>query len=105
MIVGDFRRAFRYKGKLRVCLDRGSGFTRDFSLDGVYFFTPVCFAAGETIEFTLNLDHEPNENQVPVRCNGRILRVEPQEYLFGIAVELKTYSLPNDDNCQYDLTG
>ncbi len=91
MTIGNLRKAFRFKGTLRVSMERGTGFTRDFSTDGVYVITPVRFAVGETIAFNLNLDNEPNEDQIPVRCNGKILRVEQHEKLFGIAIAMDTY--------------
>ena len=95
MSSGDIRTAFRHKGKLRVRTERGAGFTADFSFEGIYFFTPVQFAVGELIEFNLDVDHESKTNNAPVRCKGKILRVEPREQLFGIAVKLET-------NCHRD---
>ena len=90
MTTGDIRSAFRHRGKLRVSTKRGTGFTSNFSLEGVYFYTPERFVVGETIEFYLNVDHESRTNNAAVRFKGKVLRVEPRAQLFGMAVKLET---------------
>jgi hypothetical protein len=80
------RRATRYKFAGAVQLKNGSmGRIRDMSTCGLFFEAERPHAAGETIRFTVALDGST------LQCEGRIVRVEQLEDLFGMAVELLVY--------------
>jgi hypothetical protein len=54
----------------------GRGFTQDLSSRGVFFFTDTPLEAGAEIELTLRMPSEITLGEsMPVRCQGRILRV------------------------------
>jgi len=55
----------------------GVGFTQDLSSRGVFFFTNAPLTEGSEIELTLRMPSEITLGEsMPVRCRGRILRVE-----------------------------
>jgi hypothetical protein len=55
----------------------GVGFTQDLSSRGVFFFTNAALTEGAEIELTLRMPSEITLGEsMPVRCRGRILRVE-----------------------------
>lgn len=86
------RRSPRFSGKVPVQLPTEVGITRDFSTSGIYFFTDSAFTVGDKIEFSLALNSFGAERTVSVHCTGNVLRVEPQEERFGIAVELTAHT-------------
>jgi hypothetical protein len=79
------RKVERYKLALPVQLKNGTGTTCDISTSGILFETASAYAIGETIRLSLNFDHET------LQCEGRVVRVEPRNGQFGIAVELMSY--------------
>ncbi len=88
----------------------GVGFTQDLSSKGVFFFTDAALVEGAQIELTLKMPSEITLGEsMPVRCRGRILRVERPTIGFsgnsssradakiGVAVRLEGYEyLPSD---------
>ncbi len=88
----------------------GVGFTQDLSSRGVFFFTDAPLVEGAQIELTLKMPSEITLGEsMPVRCQGRILRVvRPSaapigacsglaETKIGVAVRLEQYEyLPAD---------
>jgi hypothetical protein len=86
--VGGFeerRKGERYKLALRVQLNDGIGMTRDISTSGIFFETENAHSIGDTIRLSLNFEHET------LQCEARVVRVEPRNGQFGVAVELKSY--------------
>jgi hypothetical protein len=79
------RKGERYKLTLPVQLKNGTGITRDISTSGIFFETESAYAIGDTIRLSLNFEHETLE------CEARVVRVEPRNGQFGVAVELKSY--------------
>ena len=80
------RRAPRYRIVEPVQLEDGSvGNTRDMSTCGVFLVTDRPHALGAMIRFSVVI-HESM-----VQCRGAVVRAEPQEGQFGIAVELDRY--------------
>jgi Tfp pilus assembly protein PilZ len=57
----------------------------DISTSGILFETDRAYAIGETIRLSLNFEHET------LRCEARVVRVEPRNGQFGVAVELMSY--------------
>ena len=87
------RRHERYSLTLDIELAHGRGLTRNVSAGGVYFVTDQPHTPGALIEFTLALgEHSPS---VPcqLRCNGAILRVDPQGDQVGVAATIQSYSI------------
>jgi Tfp pilus assembly protein PilZ len=68
-----------------VQLNEGTGTTRDFSTSGIFFETESAYAVGDTIRLCLNFEDET------LQCEARVVRVEPRNGQFGVAVELKSY--------------
>jgi hypothetical protein len=66
----------RYQGRLPVELAEGTGWTRDFNAQGVYFETDRVLSDRETIEFFIPLEHSMGE-PVRILCRGKVVRVEP----------------------------
>ena len=66
-------------------LDEGIGTTCDISTSGIFFETESEYAIGDTIRLFLNFEHGT------LQCEARMVRVEPRNGQFGVAVELKSY--------------
>jgi PilZ domain len=79
------RRGQRFKLALRVQWNDGTGITRDISTSGIFFETESAYSIGETIQLSLHFEHET------LQCEARVVRVEPRNGQFGVAVELKSY--------------
>ena len=75
----------RFKLALPVQLNDGIGTTCDISTSGIFFETERAYAIGDTIRLSVNFEHET------LQCEGRVVRVEPRNGQFGVAVELKSY--------------
>ena len=79
------RRGERYKLALPVQLNDGIGTTCDISTSGIFFETKSAYSIGDTIRLLLNFEHET------LQCEARVMRVEPRNGQFGVAVERKSY--------------
>jgi hypothetical protein len=79
------RKGERYKLALPMQLSDGTGTTCDVSATGIFFETESAYAIGETIRLLLYLEHET------LQCEARVVRVEPRNGQFGVAVELVSY--------------
>lgn len=66
-------------------LSDGTGTTCDISTSGIFFETERTYSIGDTIRLSLSFEHET------LQCESRVVRVEPRNGQFGIAVELKSY--------------
>jgi hypothetical protein len=75
----------RYTLALPVQLNDGIGTTCDLSTSGIFFETESAYAIGDTIRLSLHFEHES------LRCEARVVRVEPRHGQFGVAVELTSY--------------
>jgi hypothetical protein len=85
------RQAQRYRLALTVELEHGTGRTRDISSSGMFFVTDQCFTLGQSICFTLPLEHVDPSHSSCVQCQGMVVRVEPQEGYLGVAVAFTEY--------------
>ena len=79
------RKGERFKLALPVQLNDGIGTTCDISTSGIFFETESAHSIGDTIRLSLNFEHET------LQCEARVVRVEPRNGQFGVAVELKSY--------------
>jgi hypothetical protein len=79
------RRGERYRLSLPVQLNDGIGTTCDISTSGIFFETESAYSIGDTIRLLLNFEHET------LQCEARVVRVEPRNGQFGVAVELRSY--------------
>ncbi len=86
------RKATRFRGKLPVELEQGTGLTRDFSALGVFFETDQSLTVGESIKFVIPLDYSDWGHPFRIRCQGEVLRVEPGGEKVGVAVAIHSYS-------------
>lgn len=67
--------------------------TRDLSYRGLYFLTEANFEVGNEIDFVITLPEQVTQSgDVNIRCQGRIVRVEPSENgRVGIAAKIARY--------------
>jgi hypothetical protein len=84
-VFEERRRAQRFKLALPVQLNDGIGTTCDISTSGIFFETKSPYSIGETIRLSLNFAHET------LQCEARVVRMEPGNGQFGVAVELTSY--------------
>jgi Tfp pilus assembly protein PilZ len=75
----------RFKLALRLQLNDGTGTTCDISTSGIFFETESAHSIGDMIRLFLNFKDET------LQCEARVVRVEPRNGQFGVAVELKSY--------------
>ena len=86
------RREPRHRGKLPVELESGKGVTRDFSGSGVFFETEKSFSLGQSIEFTIVLEHIDPGHPIRLNCRGKIVRVEEKGQKIGVAASIQSYT-------------
>jgi hypothetical protein len=79
------RRAERYKLALRVELNNGIGTTFNISTSGIFFETESAHSIGDTIRLFLSFQG------ATLDCEARVVRTEPLNGQFGVAVELMSY--------------
>ena len=84
----DGRKSTRYYGEIPIELNQGSGLTRDYSVDGVYFMTDQQLSVGEQIEFVMLLNHQGSGNVVRLNCRADVVRVDPSIEKTGAAVAI-----------------
>jgi hypothetical protein len=67
--------------------------TRDLSYQGLYFLAEEDFEVGSEIDFVITLPQQVTQSgDVHIRCQGRIVRVEPSENgRVGIAAKISRY--------------
>ncbi len=87
----DRRRAERFPMRVPVSFGGGTGTTHDVSGLGVFFETDYPFEVGSTIDFTLVVPDTSN-----VQCHGTIVRMTQIREHFGVAVEIDSYKLTED---------
>jgi hypothetical protein len=76
---------------LPIELEQGTGLTRDFNAQGVFFETDQVLSARETINFFIPLEQSYGQ-PVRVHCRGEVVRVETGGEKLGVAVALHSYS-------------
>ena len=79
------RKGERYKLALPVQLNDGIGTTCDISTSGIFLETESAHLIRDTIRLFLNFEHATLQRE------ARVVRVEPRNGQFGVAVELKSY--------------
>jgi hypothetical protein len=76
----------RVPAALAVSLNRGTRFTRDVSVSGVFFEVGANYVPGSEINFVIEL-HGPAGKMI-LECRGRIVRVEDRGGNAGVAVKI-----------------
>ncbi len=80
-----------------------SGFTRDLSNRGVYFYLDLSDATplGEDFEFLVELPPEITLSTCClIRCQGRVIRTDTtSRQLTGVAAEILQYSIQREAAC------
>ena len=89
----ELRESTRFSGTMPVMTRRGKGITRDLSSTGIFFETESSFASGQTIEFSIFLEHFDQKGPVYLKCNGSIVRVENSGQKIGVAATIDSYSI------------
>jgi len=75
----------RFKLALSLQLRNGTGMTLDISTSGIFFETESAHSIGDTIRLSLHFEQET------LQCEARVVRLEPRNGQFGVAVELTSY--------------
>ncbi|HZV81924.1 MAG TPA: PilZ domain-containing protein [Geobacteraceae bacterium] len=91
MGLHENRKSKRFSGSIPVMLNQGTGLTRDYSADGVYFLTDQAISLGERIELVMLLDHQSMGTGVRLRCWGDVVRVENNEDRTGVAIAISKH--------------
>ena len=91
MGLHENRKSKRFPGTIPVILKQGTGLTRDYSTDGVYFVTDQAISLGEQLELVMLLDHQSMGAAVRLRCQGDVVRVEKNEGMTGVAVAISKH--------------
>jgi hypothetical protein len=68
-----------------VQLKHGIGTTCDISTSGIFFENARAYSIGDTIRLFVNFEQET------LQCEARVVRMEPRNGQFGVAVELMSY--------------
>lgn len=98
----DRRSASRHRVALSVRLHKGAGFTRDLSANGVYFVTDEPLEQGQTVRFSITLQHADPARPVHLSCQGTVCRVEHLEAgakgrdRRGVAIISDGFAIAND---------
>ncbi|MGH8667844.1 MAG: PilZ domain-containing protein [Burkholderiales bacterium] len=82
----------RQNAKLKIRLERGEGVVRDLSASGIYFLTDAPLKLGESLRFTLKFENA-KAGPISANCVARIVRVENQGKLKGVAASIKRIKL------------
>ena len=83
------RKTKRHQFEAPLFFEAGEGTTKDFSLSGVYFTTRQSFRAGDFFKFTIDLAHAIPGRNVPLECDGYVLRVDEHKKQIGVAVRIQ----------------
>jgi len=89
------RRFPRYDVGLLVLLPGGIGRTVNLSETGVLIETDQVFRLMAPIEFDLVLEEIDPERPYWMRCEGSIVRVEPANSGWRVAIDIDRYTLPS----------
>jgi hypothetical protein len=90
--MGENRSDERLKAKLTVQLEHGQGTVRDLSASGIYFVTDVPLKVGEPLRFSLEFQNAKT-GSISANCIARIVRVEKQGDLQGVAASISRITL------------
>lgn len=88
MNLTEKRKAERFTGAIQIELKEGSGITRDFSTEGVFFLTGQSLSLGEQLDFVMKLSYAHPSRTIPLRCRGEVVRIEPDLEKLGVAVAI-----------------
>lgn len=83
------RKDARFASNLTIKFDQGDGVMRNISASGLYFVTETDLKPGESLKFTLEFSGV-QVGLVSARCEGRVVRVEPQGALKGVGATFQT---------------
>ncbi len=98
MNFAEKRKAERFIGAIRIELKNGTGVTRDFNIDGIYFVTDQPISLGEHLDFAIELSHIDSLGPHRLRCYGEVVRIEPGLDTVGVAVAISDHSFaPNQE--------
>jgi hypothetical protein len=82
------RQALRYPLGLPVEIGSARGRTRDFSASGVFFETDRALAPGDAVRFSVMLGRVSPRVPLRLRCEGRVVRIEPRTGRLGVGVAI-----------------
>jgi len=84
--LAERRNEQRVRNASSVYFNNATGMMRDMSASGAYFWTPNRCSVGEAISFSIGL--HTSEGKTLWKCQGNVLRAEPQDGHFGVAVTI-----------------
>jgi len=89
----ELRESKRFPGAMPVMTKNSQGTTRDLSSSGIFFEADGSFAPGQTIEFSIFLEHFYSNHPFYLKCNGSIVRVEEKGSGIGVAATIDSYTI------------
>ena len=92
MNFSEQRKSVRYKGEIPLEVKEGTGLTRNFSTNGIYFITDQVLSVGERLGVVLLLEHNSLGQVWRLRCEGEVLRVEPTVGKNGVAFAITSHT-------------
>ena len=84
------RKSVRYEGEIPLEVKEGTGLTRNYSADGIYFITDQLLSVGERFDLKMLLGHISLGQVWRLHCEGEVLRVEPTAGKIGVAFAIKS---------------
>jgi len=81
------RKDRRLDTALLVYTEHARGVTRDVSPSGAFFWTSGTYVVGEPICFAM--EGKATTGKEIWNCQGHVLRIEPHDYMVGVAVSIK----------------
>jgi hypothetical protein len=82
-VTQERRRAPRYRIETAIAVDGGTGRTIDLSANSVYFVSERQMMPGDEVALVFPFEHAAPH--ASVKCNARVVRVDPRGELYGIA--------------------
>ncbi|MCG6537154.1 MAG: PilZ domain-containing protein [Syntrophales bacterium LBB04] len=90
----ELRKAPRFSAAIPVMTECGkASTTRDVSSSGIFFETDGSFTPGQSIEFSIFLEHLYPDRPALLKCKGSIVRVEKSGEKIGVATTIDFYSI------------
>jgi len=80
------RKDKRVDTALFVYLDKTRGVTRDMSASGAYFWTSGDYAAGDPIDFSIEI--KTAGGKMLWKCRGDVIRTDSRDHMVGVAARI-----------------
>jgi hypothetical protein len=83
---------------------RVTGWTRDLSSRGAFFWSPAAFEAGQRLRLILQVESDSvYKGYTEIRWEAEVIRVEPRARERGVAVRILQFDIPKVVTCPVAL--